>query len=239
MLSRGVRFRILQRDDFTCQYCGRRPPVVVLEIDHINPRAKGGVNKASNLTTACFDCNRGKLDSLLSPDQVRHFSKEAPAKPRKPTREPVVKRAVVRRKPAKREPSMRYSLPIYGGGAYRGRQGFDHVPVSLGLHYIRPDTFIGEWRCRECGFYNSYEHDQCSCDREARERSHNGGLTNRELERQHEREECDCYDCDDCTDLRPNCVVCLEEEREEGRPVCRDCWPEYYGEPCPYYEGAL
>ncbi len=56
----SVRFDVFKRDDFTCSYCGRRPPVVTLEVDHIIPRVEGGSDERENLTTSCFDCNRGK-----------------------------------------------------------------------------------------------------------------------------------------------------------------------------------
>ncbi len=59
-ISKKIRFEIFKRDDFTCQYCGRKPPAVVLEVDHIVPVSGGGKNLEHNLITACFDCNRGK-----------------------------------------------------------------------------------------------------------------------------------------------------------------------------------
>lgn len=59
-ISKGTRFTIFKRDDFTCQYCGARPPEVVLEVDHIHPVARGGGSGENNLITACFACNRGK-----------------------------------------------------------------------------------------------------------------------------------------------------------------------------------
>jgi 5-methylcytosine-specific restriction endonuclease McrA len=61
----GRRFFILSRDHFTCQYCGRKAPDVVLEIDHITPRSKGGTNATANLVTSCRACNNGKCDVLL------------------------------------------------------------------------------------------------------------------------------------------------------------------------------
>lgn len=65
-ISRKVRFEVFKRDGFTCQYCGRTPPAVVLEADHIDPKANGGLDLQNNLVTACFDCNRGKRDRLLT-----------------------------------------------------------------------------------------------------------------------------------------------------------------------------
>lgn len=63
-LSNRVRYRVFKRDNFTCQYCGRKPPEVILEIDHRVPVSKCGTDDFDNLITACKDCNRGKSDDL-------------------------------------------------------------------------------------------------------------------------------------------------------------------------------
>lgn len=60
------RFQVLSRDKNICQYCGRQPPEVELEVDHIQPVSKGGIDEVSNLITSCRDCNRGKSDKELS-----------------------------------------------------------------------------------------------------------------------------------------------------------------------------
>lgn len=65
-LSKKIRFEVFKRDNFTCGYCGQTPPSVILEVDHIRPRAKQGKDDIDNLITACFDCNRGKRDRLLT-----------------------------------------------------------------------------------------------------------------------------------------------------------------------------
>ncbi len=59
-ISQSLRFEILERDNFACQWCGAYAPDVVLEIDHILPRSKGGTDDPFNLRTSCRDCNRGK-----------------------------------------------------------------------------------------------------------------------------------------------------------------------------------
>jgi hypothetical protein len=64
-VSKKVRFEIFKRDDFTCAYCGSKPPKTVLEVDHILPVSKGGTNVLDNLITSCFECNRGKSNISL------------------------------------------------------------------------------------------------------------------------------------------------------------------------------
>jgi hypothetical protein len=39
-VSKRLRFLILKRDDFSCRYCGRKSPDVILHIDHIKPYSK-------------------------------------------------------------------------------------------------------------------------------------------------------------------------------------------------------
>lgn len=65
-ISQKIRFEVFKRDNFTCQYCGRMAPNVVLEVDHINPVKNGGDNDIMNLITSCFECNRGKGKRKLS-----------------------------------------------------------------------------------------------------------------------------------------------------------------------------
>ena len=64
----NVRFGILKRDRFTGVYCGAHPPQVELEIDHFFPASRGGSDDASNLVTACVECNRGKHATVIEDD---------------------------------------------------------------------------------------------------------------------------------------------------------------------------
>ncbi|MBI3275668.1 MAG: HNH endonuclease [Methylocystis sp.] len=59
----ALRYRVLCRDRFRCQICGRSPAKdigVELHVDHIIPWSKGGQNTEENLRALCFDCNLGK-----------------------------------------------------------------------------------------------------------------------------------------------------------------------------------
>lgn len=64
-ISKALRFEILTRDGYRCRYCGASPQTTVLHIDHVLPRSKGGRDDASNLVTACADCNLGKTDRRI------------------------------------------------------------------------------------------------------------------------------------------------------------------------------
>ena len=65
-LSKRTRFEVFKRDAFTCQYCGRTPPAVILHADHVIAVANGGCDDIANLVTSCADCNLGKSDRPLS-----------------------------------------------------------------------------------------------------------------------------------------------------------------------------
>ena len=69
-LGKKIRFEVFKRDKFTCQYCGRTVPDVILHVDHIKPVAKGGTNDIMNLITSCSDCNLGKGARELSDDSI-------------------------------------------------------------------------------------------------------------------------------------------------------------------------
>jgi hypothetical protein len=56
----GLRFKVLRRNGFTCQYCGRKAPEVELHVDHRVPWSKVKTHDIDNLVTACRDCNLGK-----------------------------------------------------------------------------------------------------------------------------------------------------------------------------------
>lgn len=69
-LSKKIRFEVFKRDSFTCQYCGKSAPNIVLEIDHIEPVSKGGSNNLLNLITSCYECNRGKSNIELDDESI-------------------------------------------------------------------------------------------------------------------------------------------------------------------------
>jgi hypothetical protein len=63
-VTKRVRYEILKRDSYTCQYCHSTDQP--LTVDHIVPLALGGGDDPSNLQAACKDCNTGK--SSTHPD---------------------------------------------------------------------------------------------------------------------------------------------------------------------------
>jgi len=61
---------LFARDDYTCQYCGRRKSDLrgrqFLTRDHIRPISRGGLNTWDNVVTSCSTCNNRKGGRLPS-----------------------------------------------------------------------------------------------------------------------------------------------------------------------------
>src|ERR1700747_3273656 len=51
------RANIYARDDYTCQYCGKKFPSEDLTFDHVTPVAVGGQKRWDNIVAARFRCN--------------------------------------------------------------------------------------------------------------------------------------------------------------------------------------
>lgn len=65
LMTKQLREQIAQRDNYTCQICGKYMyDGVGLQIDHIIPIAKGGKTIPSNLQVLCSKCN-GKKSSKI------------------------------------------------------------------------------------------------------------------------------------------------------------------------------
>jgi 5-methylcytosine-specific restriction endonuclease McrA len=51
-----LRGAVLHRDGWTCGYCGGE----ATEVDHVEPRARGGATTPANLVAVCRPCNKAK-----------------------------------------------------------------------------------------------------------------------------------------------------------------------------------
>jgi hypothetical protein len=78
-----VREYLLEKWHRCCAYCGKTD--VPLQIEHIQPRSKGGSNRISNLTVACEPCNTRKSNRPLAeflasrPDLLHRIQAQAKA----------------------------------------------------------------------------------------------------------------------------------------------------------------
>jgi len=61
-----VKKYVFQRDDYTCQYCGKKFPREQLTIDHLVPLAYRGIDELTNYVTACKSCNETKSSMSLA-----------------------------------------------------------------------------------------------------------------------------------------------------------------------------
>ena len=65
--SLRLKWRVLQRDRYTCRCCGASPALklgVQLHVDHVIPWSKGGETVLDNLQSLCESCNLGKSDVM-------------------------------------------------------------------------------------------------------------------------------------------------------------------------------
>ena len=61
--ARPVKFsrvNIYARDNYKCQYCGKKASISELTYDHVVPRSQGGLTEWTNIVTCCYLCNRHK-----------------------------------------------------------------------------------------------------------------------------------------------------------------------------------
>lgn len=74
-----IRAAVLIRDKSTCLLCGRKAPMVIIEVDHIIPVSRGGTNDMTNLQSLCKLCNVGKSHMIVSDMtwKVRTFYRKA------------------------------------------------------------------------------------------------------------------------------------------------------------------
>jgi 5-methylcytosine-specific restriction endonuclease McrA len=77
---RLTRRNLMFRDAHQCQYCGRRPPLRDLNIDHVVPRSRGGDDSWENLVTACRPCNLKK--GWKTPDEANMRLARRPFRPK-------------------------------------------------------------------------------------------------------------------------------------------------------------
>lgn len=72
---RLTRKNIYDRDNYTCQYCGKRFSTEDLNIDHVLPRSRGGKNSWGNLVCSCIKCNRKKKNQTPKEAGMKLLSK--------------------------------------------------------------------------------------------------------------------------------------------------------------------
>lgn len=66
-----LRAELMERDKWTCRYCGEAVTATNATLDHIVPQSRGGLNVPENLTTACLTCNSiksGRTYEEAAPD---------------------------------------------------------------------------------------------------------------------------------------------------------------------------
>ena len=75
------RENIFVRDDYTCQYCGKRFPASELTLDHVYPKSRFGPDIWENIVACCKSCNQYKADR--TPKECGMKLKRRPYRPQK------------------------------------------------------------------------------------------------------------------------------------------------------------
>lgn len=73
------RTALVKRDKSSCQYCGKKLSAANVTIDHVLPRAQGGITSFTNCVVACQTCNNGKADR--TPEQAGMVLLKRPVHP--------------------------------------------------------------------------------------------------------------------------------------------------------------
>jgi hypothetical protein len=59
-----IKMRVVRRDNYTCQHCGKHLLDNEVEFDHKIPLSRGGSSEENNVRLTCFECNRDKNDQV-------------------------------------------------------------------------------------------------------------------------------------------------------------------------------
>lgn len=66
--SREKKEKILHKSKGVCAHCGKELDLETMTVDHVIPLSKGGTNELKNLVALCEDCNRGKCNYVVDPE---------------------------------------------------------------------------------------------------------------------------------------------------------------------------
>jgi hypothetical protein len=77
--SNFSRKALVKRDKSQCQYCGKKLTASLITIDHVLPRAQGGITSFTNCVVCCQNCNNKKADK--TPEQANMILFKRPTHP--------------------------------------------------------------------------------------------------------------------------------------------------------------
>jgi hypothetical protein len=77
--SNFSRKALVKRDKNMCQYCSSKLTASQITIDHVVPRAQGGVTSFTNCVACCHTCNNRKADR--TPEQANMVLLKKPTHP--------------------------------------------------------------------------------------------------------------------------------------------------------------
>lgn len=73
--SNFSRKALVKRDKSVCQYCSKKLTASLITIDHVLPRAQGGITSFVNCVVCCHSCNNKKADKTPEQAGMKLFKK--------------------------------------------------------------------------------------------------------------------------------------------------------------------
>lgn len=142
-IKSSTRFKVLQRDNFKCAYCGIMAEESALEVDHIFPRSEGGSNHIDNLITACSPCNQGKSDLVMGNDileRMINLAKERNEKEQAKKPRPIEVTIRGQWFPSMKDAALKLGIPPKSVWAAKekGQKALDRLGLNKGGNDIYP-----------------------------------------------------------------------------------------------------
>ena len=72
---------ILSKTGGRCAHCGKKLSIKTMQKDHSIPWSKGGVSDVENIVPLCAECNKKKVDRVLSPNKYFKYLKKGYLEP--------------------------------------------------------------------------------------------------------------------------------------------------------------
>lgn len=158
-LTKEQRQLVLNKMEGHCAYCGCEIDLQTMQVDHITPLRKGGLDTLGNMWPACRSCNHYKHTLT-----VQQFRQEVEKAPNRLMRYDTTYRLAVRfgLLELKRKPVTFYFEKYREKGQLKADEGFHDDAGGYhegGCGWDPNGNFCGECSCGDCGQCQTWASD--------------------------------------------------------------------------------